>query len=75
MRRLERDERGRAKSLVCAERGHESDANAAGWRAYLDNDGPAVTNVLPGPRRARSLAEGRRALAHALARRLHQSYG
>jgi DNA-directed RNA polymerase subunit RPC12/RpoP len=29
--------------LVCAECGRESPPDAAGWRAYLDDDGKAVT--------------------------------
>jgi hypothetical protein len=32
-----------ARPLVCAECGAQSPPDAAGWRAYLDVDGQAVT--------------------------------
>jgi hypothetical protein len=40
-----RGQHGRASpsTLVCAECGRESEPDAAGWRAYLDDDGQAVT--------------------------------
>jgi hypothetical protein len=34
---------GMAAQLICAECGSESPPDAAGWRAYLDDDGQAVT--------------------------------
>jgi hypothetical protein len=34
---------GASPPLVCAECGRESPPDAAGWRAYLDDDGQAVT--------------------------------
>jgi hypothetical protein len=34
--------------LVCAECGRESPPDAAGWRAYLDDDDGAAVTSLPG---------------------------
>ena len=34
--------RAEKSSLFCAECGRESEPDASGWRAYLDDDGTAV---------------------------------
>jgi hypothetical protein len=40
---VELPEDGERVALVCAECGRENPSDAAGWRAYLDDDGKAVT--------------------------------